>query len=236
LKPNLEESIIQGLEVIMDQLPLNPVAEANHRIANSLALLAGLVRMQARAIGRNSRTYSNPEIRLLFDGVAARLATIGQLHRLLSAIPAEGAIVLNAHLREVCANLATAFSSELQPIRIEHQGADCLVPAQYVQPITLIVCEALTNSIKYAHPANVPVRLTLRCEAHGEDTLALLLADDGVGLPEDLDAKTQGGIGFQIMHALAAEIGASLDIRSGNLGVTCRLNVPHIVVANARMA
>ena len=30
------------------------VAEANHRAANSLALLGGLVRMQARAVGKNS--------------------------------------------------------------------------------------------------------------------------------------------------------------------------------------
>ncbi|HVZ28640.1 MAG TPA: sensor histidine kinase [Rhizomicrobium sp.] len=220
----------------MDQLPLSPVAEANHRIANSLALLAGLVRMQARALGRSSRTYSNPEIRLLFDGVAARLATIGQLHRMLSAVPAEGAILLNTHLRGVCANLAAAFSSELQPIRIEHHGTDCLVPTQYVQPITLIVCEILTNAIKYAHPSSVPVHLTLGCECRAEDTLVLTLADDGVGLPEGFDEKRDGGIGFQIMRALAAEIGAMLDVRSDNLGVTFHLNVPHSVVANARTA
>ena len=46
------------------------VAEANHRVANSLALLGGLVRMQARAIGKTSQSYSNAEIRLLFDGIA----------------------------------------------------------------------------------------------------------------------------------------------------------------------
>src|SRR5580658_5287299 len=99
------------------------VAEANHRAANSLALLGGLVRMQARAIGKSSQPYSNAEIRLLFDGVAARIATIGQLHRLLASIPAEGALPLNAHLREICANLITAFSSEEQPVRIEYHGA-----------------------------------------------------------------------------------------------------------------
>src|SRR5579863_7253704 len=94
------------------------VAEANHRAANSLALLGGLVRMQARAIGKNSQTYSNAEIRLLFDGIAARIATIGQLHRMLARIPTEGTIPLNTHLREVCANLIAAFSSEQQPVRI----------------------------------------------------------------------------------------------------------------------
>ena len=77
------------------------VAEANHRVANSLALLGGLVRMQARAIGKNSQTYSNAEIRLMFDGIAARIATIGQLHRMLAA---------HARRRHHCPERASARS------------------------------------------------------------------------------------------------------------------------------
>jgi two-component sensor histidine kinase len=214
----------------------NLIAEANHRVANSLALLGGLVRMQARVIGKNSRSYSNAEIRLLFDGIAARIATIGQLHRMLAAVPGEGAIVLNTYLREVCASLITAFSSEQQPIRIEHQGADCLVLTRHVQPVTLIVCEILTNAVKYAHPTNVVVNLIVRCESRLDGTLVLTLADDGIGLPVGFDPSTDGGIGFQIIRALAAEIGATLDIQSSNLGVVFQLMVPQILVANARSA
>src|ERR1700761_1717222 len=116
------------------------VAEANHRVANSLALLGGLVRMQARAVGKSPAPLSNAEIRLLFDGIAARIATIGQLHRMLASIPSEGTIDLTAHLREVSASLVNAFSSEQQQIHIEHHGMDCLVLTKHVQPITLIVC------------------------------------------------------------------------------------------------
>jgi two-component sensor histidine kinase len=214
----------------------NLIAEANHRVANSLALLGGLVRMQARAIGKNSRPYSNAEIRLLFDGIAARIATIGQLHRMLAAVPADGAIVLNTYLRDVCISLVTAFSSEQQPIRIEHQGTDCLVLTRHVQPITLIVCEILTNAVKYAHPTNVVVNLTVRCESRTDGTLMLTLADDGVGLPVGFDSRKDGGIGFQIIRALATEIGATLDVQSGSLGVSFQLVVPQILVANARSA
>src|SRR5471032_1794047 len=123
-------------EKLATDMSNNLVAEANHRAANSLALLGGLVRMQARAIGKNSQSYSNAEIRMLFDGIAARIATIGQLHRMLATIPAEGTIALNEHLREVGASLITAFSSEQQPIRIEYSGADCLVLTRHVQPLT----------------------------------------------------------------------------------------------------
>jgi two-component sensor histidine kinase len=236
----VQEAQKMEISTSTNAIPLAPVndlvAEANHRAANSLALLGGLVRMQARAVGKNSQSYSNAEIRLLFDGIAARIATIGQLHRMLASIPAEGVFPLNTHLRDVCANLITAFSSEHQPVRIEYGGADCLVLTRHVQPLTLILCEILTNAMKYAHPAGVPVKMTVACDSRSDGTLILSIADDGVGLPEGFDPKTGGGIGFQIIRALASEIGALLDVQSDTLGVTFTLTVPQALVANVRTA
>jgi len=216
--------------------PTDLVAEANHRVANSLALLGGLVRMQARAIGKNSQTYSNAEIRLQFDGIAARIATIGQLYRILATVPAEGTIPLQDYLKEVCANLVTAFSSKQQPLTIEHHGGACHVLARHVQPLTLIVCEILTNSLKYAHPAGAPARMIVACESRADGALLVSVSDDGVGLPEGFDPMKDGGIGFQVIRALTAEMGATLDVYSDALGVTFTIAVPQALVANARSA
>ena len=220
----------------MDQPRPDLLAEANHRVANSLALLGGLVRMQGRAVGKNSQSYTNAEIRMMFDGVAARIATIGQLHRMLATLPADGAVQLNAHLTDVCANLIAAFSSEQQPVTIVHDGASCHVLTQHVQPITLIVCEIMINSMKYAHPSGVPVRMNVACEARNDGTLVVCVSDDGVGLPESFDATKDGGIGFQVIRALTGEIGGNLDVQSDDLGVTFKISVPDALVANARTA
>jgi two-component sensor histidine kinase len=218
--------------------PFHPdlVAEANHRVANSLTLLGGLVRMQARAAGKATEPFSNAEIRLMLDGIAARVATVGQLHRMLAHIPGDGTVLLNAYLRDLAATLIAAFSSEQQPVDIEHSGSDCVVLTKHVQPLTLILCEILTNAMKYAHPAGVPVRIALRCESLSEGLLQLTVSDDGVGLPEGFDTGKSGGLGFQIMRTLVAELGASLDIFSDSLGTTVRLRVPQSLVANKRTA
>src|SRR5579871_5963303 len=132
--------------------PADLAAEANHRVANSLTLLGGLVRMQAKAAGRADKPFTNAQVRLMLDGIAARVATVGQLHRLLAHMPADGALPINGHLREIGANLVNAFSSEQQPVSIHHSGGECLVLTRHVQSITLILCEILTNAMKYAHP------------------------------------------------------------------------------------
>src|SRR6476619_3562300 len=91
--------------------PTDLLAEANHRIANSLTLLVGMVRMQAVSVKKGAETISNAEVRQLLDGVAARINTISQLHRILSRSGSEGAVSLKPHLSEVTDALVAALSS-----------------------------------------------------------------------------------------------------------------------------
>jgi len=127
------------MDAILTSPPTDLVSEANHRVANSLTLLSGLVRMQAKATGRAARSFSNAEIRMMFDGVAARIATLGQLHRMLAHLPLDGVVDLSAHLRDLGNILIAAFSSEQQSVQIEHHGAECHVLTKNVQPLTLIL-------------------------------------------------------------------------------------------------
>ncbi|MEO7054147.1 MAG: sensor histidine kinase [Rhizomicrobium sp.] len=212
------------------------IAEANHRVANSLALLSGLVRMQARQVGRAAKPFSNAEVRMMFDGFAARLSTVGQLHRMLAQMPPDGTVDLAAHLRDLSSALVASFSSDQQAVHIEHHGTDCHVLARNVQPLTLVLCEIITNAMKYAHPSGVPVRLIIRCEGAGNGDLLVSVSDDGVGLPDNFDSSKDGGVGFQIIRSLMAEMGATLNVSSDNLGATFRLAVPRTFIANARTA
>lgn len=216
--------------------PPDLIAEANHRVANSLTLLSGLVRMQAKHAGLASRPFSNAEVRLMFDGIAARIATLGQLHRMLAHMPADGTVDLGAHLRDLGDTLVTAFSSEQQPVLIAHHGADCRVPAKNLQPLALIFCELLTNAMKYAHPSGAPVHIAMSCEALAGGDLMVRLSDDGVGLPDGFDTEKEGGIGFQIVRTMTMEMGARLEISSSNLGLGFCITIPHAVVANAQTA
>jgi two-component sensor histidine kinase len=211
-------------------------AEANHRVANSLTLLGGLVRMQAKAAGRADKPFTNAEVRLMLDGIAARVATLGQLHRTLAHMPADGAIAINGHLREIGTNLVNAFSSEQQPMSIHYAGGECLVLTRHVQSIALILCEILTNAMKYAHPTGMPVKISLLCEASSKGALELTISDDGIGLPEGFDMTKNGGLGFQIIRALSSDLGANFDVFSDNLGSTFRLSVPNVLVANLQTA
>jgi two-component sensor histidine kinase len=214
--------------------PKDLVAEANHRIANSLTLLVSMIRLQAAGLKRQGGTLSSADVRLMLEGIAARISTIGQLHRLLSHTAADGVTDLKPHLKDVTDALVAALSSPDQAVRVTHGGTGCLVPVRHVQPIILILCEIFINAMKYAHPTGVPLQMTVECHP-SDGRLLLAISDDGVGLPEGFD-PTQGGLGFRVMRNLAAEIGAAFGIHSTGLGLSFTLSLPLVAQAMEQRA
>jgi two-component sensor histidine kinase len=217
-------------------LPTDLVSEANHRIANSLTLLVSMVRMQAVSLKKKQEVLSNAEVRHLLGGIAARINTISQMHRILSYTAADGSISLRPHLHDVTDALVGALSSPDQLVQVMHTGGDCVVLMRHVQPIVLILCEIFINAMKYAHPSGVPLIMVVDCTPAPDGRLVLTISDDGVGLPEGFDAGHGGGMGFKLMRSLATEIGGELQIRSTPLGLSSRLSLPTSAMVGARLA
>jgi two-component sensor histidine kinase len=212
------------------------MAEANHRIANNLTLLVSMVRMQAQSAARHAGPVSAADLRLTLEGVAARIGTIGQLHRMLSHAPHDGVTSLKPHLGEVSATLVGALSSSEQPVRVDVCGQDCLVLTRQVQPLVLILCEIFINAMKYAHPAGAPLVVTVECSSDADGRLVLLIGDDGVGLPDGFDPDRDGGLGFRVIRSLAGELGAEMDIESSELGLCFRLSLPGPAMTSGKLS
>ena len=216
--------------------PPDLIAEANHRISNSLAILVGMVRMQAAGVRKSTKMFSGADVRLMLDGIAARIHTISQLHRLLCHTGEADAFSLRPHLKDVTDALVSSLSSPEHPIQVEHTGCDSLILMRHVQPIVLILCEIFINAVKYAHPAGVPLHMSVDCVSGADGRLELTIQDDGVGLPDGFDTASGGGLGFRVMRSLAGEIGAQLQVMDTGLGLRFTLFLPASSQATALLA
>lgn len=198
-------------------------AAVNHHIANNLALLASLVRMQASSIG--TRAMQGDEVRSVLEQLGGQIDTVARLHRLLSATGFDGMIDLGGYLRDV----STAAVSALCPGGQTELHIDCddrcLLPPREVLPLGLIVVELVTNAVKYAHPSKVPGRIAIGCR-RADATVIVQVADDGVGLPEGLDPIKDGHLGMRLIRLLAAQVGAQISFASSELGLSFVLRMP----------
>jgi len=103
---------------------------------------------------------------------------------------------------------------------------DAHIDARHALHAGLIIAELLTNASKYAHPTGLPVKVHIHCETKDDGSFMVEVTDDGVGFPENFDPSIDGGLGFQLMRALANGLHAELHFEHDSLGVCARLVNP----------
>src|SRR4051812_22571145 len=152
--------------------------EADHRIANSLSAISGLVRVRASRTG-----VSGDPTGLLVD-IAERIETVATLHRLMSQSETDE-IPLGNYLKQVCDNLTRALAPTQTSLTFSCSAGN-LVPFRVALPLGLIIGELVSNSLKYAHPTESPTRISIGCILN-ESGIYITYDDDGVGFPKGFD-------------------------------------------------
>jgi two-component sensor histidine kinase len=196
-----------------------PGKEADHRIANSLAVISGLVRVRARA----DQGHANETFLL---EIADRIDTVAKLHRLI-AHPNSDAIELHLYLKEICQRLGSALATTVAPSFSVSCPLDQKVPFKVAMPLGLITAELFSNSLKYAHPTGMPAKISISCKPIAEDGLATHLfeyEDDGVGFPEDFDISNDGNLGMRFIRSLSEQLHGTPKWISDPLGVHYELS------------
>lgn len=201
-------------------------AEANHRIANNLSIVAAYLRLQSAEAAAQSRPIAPIDVRDMLREAAARIETIGRLHRRLAGAPGHGSVDLAGFLDDLCSDAAAVmvYSGAIAFRASDH--APCHVSQARVVPLALSVLEAVTNAMKYAHPAGVPGRIEVNCRPNSDGGVIIEVEDDGVGLPEGFDPSVEGGLGMKVLRSLVAQVGGRIKFQSGPLGLTVRLTAP----------
>ncbi len=206
-----------------DELSL--VQEANHRISNQLAQLAGQVQRQLRRFEKREDGVSKAEVLLVLNGLLAQISAFGRHHRQLANQPNGEPLELGAFLLENCGASLSHMHLRERVRFVYRLDSACRVSANIAHSLALAMSEIVMNALKYAHPTGLPIIMTVACW-RARSRLIVEFSDDGVGLPEGVDPKTADGMGFRILRALAAHMDAELDVLSDSLGLTLRFNLP----------
>jgi PAS domain S-box-containing protein len=137
----------------------------------------------------------------------------------------KGAMNLVELLDETCARVLSTVDYSGSLARLPSH--DRAVTSDAAAMIGLIVDEAVTNAIKYAHPTGVPGKIAVACQEDHNGRITIEVTDDGVGLPENFDPKSDGGVGFRMMRALSERLEAALTFESSSLGLAVSLRLPN---------
>jgi two-component sensor histidine kinase len=200
------------------------LAEADHRIANHLALLISYVRLKSKDIDGLAEDPTRESVRLLLDGVSAQISAVSRLHRSLVSERGSSRIELGRELHEICAPFAAGLSGAVEIV--EDYGPGCVVQPEQLLPLSQIVAEVITNAIKHARTDGALGRLRVACREDAGGAVLVEVADSGGGLPATFDPATDGGLGFRLVRGLSQQVGAQVAFESTREGLCFRLRLP----------
>ncbi len=193
------------------------LAEVNHRVANSLSMVAALVRLQSNAM-------NEPVAKEALKETQARIDAIASVHKRLYSSGDARFVELDEYLSGLLSNVETSMRNEGHGASLRYDLEPLKLKPDSSVNLGVIVTEWVTNAFKYAYPdrtGEVRVRLKRLADGRAE----LVVEDDGVGRSPDGVAKGSG-LGTRIVSAMARTIGAEVDYIARCPGTGARLAFP----------
>jgi len=174
--------------------------EVNHRVGNSLQIIASLLHLQASSAAEE-------DVKAALTNAMGRVAAVAQVHRRLYTSHDLKSVLLNQYLdallddlrRSAEGNRMSRLTLKATPIEIDPDRAVA---------IGIIVNELVMNAVKYAYPDHAgPIHVEVTSD---RDDLLISIADDGVGLGAKADPRSTG-MGQRIVSAMAAKLEATVQ-------------------------
>jgi len=199
--------------------------EVNHRVGNSLQIIASLLHLQA-----NSATQEG--VKAALTNAMGRVAAVAQVHRRLYTSHDLKSVLLNQYLESLLEDLRrSAEGNKMSRLTLKAEPIE--IDPDRAVAIGIIVNELIMNAVKYAYPDGAgPIHVELKAEG---DDLLLTISDDGVGLNVKVDPRSTG-MGQRIVSAMAAKLEASVERDPAHSGTRVVVRFPRISPVLAKSA
>lgn len=182
--------------------------EIQHRVANSLQIIASVLMQSARRV-------QSEEARGHLHNAHHRVMSIAAVQKQLSQSTA-GRVALRPYLTQLCESLGASMIADESPISISVTVDDSVVESDVSVSLGLIVTELVINALKHAFPDQSSGRIEVSYRSSGDDW-TLSVSDDGVGLPAAPEAA-KAGLGTSIIEALTNNLRGELRTSNAQPG------------------
>jgi PAS domain S-box-containing protein len=205
--------------------------EMQHRVANSLQIIASILSIKAR-------TVKSEETRLHLKDAHQRVMSVAAVQQQLLASGHGAPIEIGPYLVRLCETLAASMTEDSHPVSLQVKADGGTASSAEAGSIGLIVTELVINAFKHAFVGERAAgQLVVAYEA-ADTGWRLAVSDNGVGTPQaHLDAaRTTSGLGTIIVEALARQLGAGVDTVTNSQGTTVSITHGSIGLGSATRA
>ena len=194
LSAKIKDALVQEKQVLLQEL--------QHRVANSLQIIASVLMQSARRV-------QSEETRVHLHNAHNRVMSIATLQKQL-AISSSDQVPLRKYLGDLCASIGASMIDDETRVTLTSTADDSSSSANVSVSLGLIVTELVINSLKHAFPGRNQKGAINVAYVVQDGGFKLTVTDNGVGVAAG-EGKGTPGLGSGIVDALAKQLGATVE-------------------------
>ena len=182
--------------------------EINHRVKNNLQLVSSLLSLQSEGV-------SDEQAREGFRESQDRVRSLALLHESLYQSEDLARIDFPAYVRRLASDLFRAYEVNTEVVTLHTDVQDVALGLDAAIPCGLIINELVSNSMKHAFSGGRKGDVCVELHSSGQGHVSLVVSDNGIGFPLDLDPPNTESLGLQLVHILTRQLGGTVVLHRG---------------------
>ncbi len=189
--------------------------EIHHRVKNNLAVISSLLTLQSLH-SRGSLTEDD------IQDLHRRIQAMALAHKRLYESHNLAMLQAPDYLGALADDLMTIHGDAGKVIMLETDIEQVTLDLDTSVPLGMILTELLSNCLKHAFPDNSGGTVKVSLKSVDSTTFELTVADDGVGLPDDIDPANPVSMGLELVDTFVEQLHGRLEIHAYG-GTTVRV-------------
>lgn len=180
--------------------------EIHHRVKNNMQVISSLLNLQASAV-------EDPRLGKLFRESQSRVRAMALIHEILYDSGKLVGIDLGEYANELATSLVRMYGNEPGTIDLRVSSHEIALGLDDTVPCGLVINELLSNSLKYAFSDGRKGMIRIEATRRADDEIELLVGDNGIGIPEDVDITATETMGMRLVLGLVEnQLGGRLQL------------------------
>ncbi len=189
------------------------IKEIHHRVKNNMQLISSLLQLQKKGI-------KNKDLEIIFEIFYNRIFSMKLVHELSYNTNDFSKINFSKFINKLIIHYSNTAISMIIDIK-----NDIFLNINKIIPIALIANELISNSLHHAFPNKSKGTLSIKSYIDSNN-FVLIVMDDGIGFPENIDIKNPNTLGIQLVNVLCKQLGGHITLNSSDEGTIYKIIFP----------
>jgi PAS domain S-box-containing protein len=179
--------------------------EIHHRVKNNMQIISSLLRLQSRLV-KDSKMVE------MFKESQNRIRSMALIHEKLYQTDDLSRINFAEYIRSLTVHLFHTYRVNPNIVKMNTEVEEVYLSINKAIPCGLVINELVSNALKHAFPDSKKGEIQIKLYSNRQNRTKLVVSDDGIGLPENLNIQEPETLGLQLVNDLVKQIEGTVKL------------------------